>query len=274
MKNTIVYIIILFAITSCYRERIDLELNDNENKKVVVTGFISTLDEYPAININYTVDYTGPLKTDPISGASVQLTDGQQTYELVENTPGKYISTTAWTPVIGAQYDLRILIDQQEYTSSHKLYPCPEIQNLQSQRIDEWEDEEDPDHIYEVLFDFQENSTTGDGYYGVSYTKGSPIGDTLFVGGFVNDDIGNGQYFENVGITDYDYLHALGDTAIVEIYSIGTKSVDYLIELATETFRGGPFDPPPANVSTNITGGAIGYFMIADARTSVLIISE
>lgn len=274
MKNTIVYIIILFAITSCYRERIDLELNDNENKKVVVTGFISTLDQYPTINVNYTVDYTGPLKTDPISGALVQLTDGQQTYELVENEPGKYISTTVWNPIIGAQYDLRILIDQKEYTSSHKLYPCPEIENLRSQRIDKWEDEGNTNHIYEVLFDFQENSTTGDGYYGVSYEKGTPIGDTLFVGGFVNDDIGNGQYFENVGITDYDYLHALGDTAIVEIYSIGTKSVDYLIELATETFRGGPFDPPPANVSTNITGGAIGYFMIADARTSTIIISD
>lgn len=272
MKNLCFYIFILCSIVGCYQERIDLDLNDNENKLVVITGFVSTLDTFPTINVSYTVEYTGPLKSDPISNATVEMTDGQNTYVLEETTPGKYKSTTSWNPIIGAQYDLLVRIGQKEYTSSHKLYSCPAIENLQSKRIDNWEDEDDTTHVYEVFFDFQENPEKGDGYYGVSYTKGSPIGDTLFVGGFVNDDIGNGLYFEEVGITDYDHLHARGDTAIVEIYSIGTESVDYLDEIAAETFRGGPFDPPPANVSTNITGGAVGYFMVADARSSTFII--
>jgi len=58
----------------------------------------------------------------------------------------------------------------------------------------------------------------------------------------------------------------IGDTVIVELHSIGKESTDFLEEISNVVYRGSPLDPPPSNVSTNFEGGAVGYFIMADAR--------
>ena len=63
----------------------------------------------------------------------------------------------------------------------------------------------------------------------------------------------------------------------LEMMSIPEEYNDYLIEVMSETaWRGGPFDAIPANVSTNISGGAMGFFYAAaiTRQSSVFIESE
>ncbi len=270
MKYLILATFSILILSSCFRERIDIDLNE-ENKKFVVTGFISTLDETQFIKVSKTVNYLGSLGIDPVTGANVTLNTNMNTYTLAETEPGTYELPTSWDPVLGADYTLRVEAEGESFTSVHKLRPCPEIENLR-QQIDDDVDEEDSTFIYQTLFDFQEIPGEGDAYYGIDYKKGHIAGDSLLNGGFTNDEFIDGQYIEDVELTEDDRLYQIGDTAVVEIYSIGNQTQKFLVDIELEVYRGGPFDPPPANVRTNISGGAIGYFIIADARREEIVI--
>ena len=94
----------------------------------------------------------------------------------------------------------------------------------------------------------------------------------MIYGQFTNDDFIDRIYFEDIVLSEDDRLFAQGDTAIVELHSIGKETADFLNDILLEVFRGSPFDAPPANVHTNISGVAIGYFIMADARRSQVII--
>ena len=123
--------------------------------------------------------------------------------------------------------------------------------------------ETDSIHIYETIFSFQEIPGEGDAYYGVDYITGSTDKDTLFNGQFTNDEFVDGEYFEDIEISDYNRLFKLGDKVVLDIFSIGFETSEYLLDVQTEVFRGGLFDPPPVNVRTNISGGALGYFIVS-----------
>jgi len=59
---------------------------------------------------------------------------------------------------------------------------------------------------------------------------------------------------------------------VVDLYSVGTATADFFGDVERERFRGSPFDPPPANIRTNIVGGGFGYFIVSGANREFLIV--
>ncbi|MFT5980547.1 MAG: hypothetical protein ACI898_001319, partial [Flavobacteriales bacterium] len=67
----------------------------------------------------------------------------------------------------------------------------------------------------------------------------------------------------------------LGDTVFIEQYNIGEAAYDIFIGIMNETeWNGGLFDAPPANVETNLSNGALGYWGAAGVSTKSTIIAE
>ena len=258
-------------MTSCFYDRVELNYNQNENKKVIITGWITDLNEPQYITVQNTVNYLGENNFDPITDALVTLSDSQQTYELSHHNNGEYQLPDTWQAIIGDTYELEVILSGNTYTSSHKMRPCPEIENFFTREIDDITDT-DSIHIYESIFSFQEIPGEGDAYYGIDYTVGSIDKDSLFNGQFTNDDFVDGEYFEDIEISDYDRLFMVGDEIVLDIFSIGKETSDYLVDVQTEVFRGGIFDTPPANVRSNISGGALGYFITSGAKRATLVV--
>ncbi len=274
MKKYILSLIVIVSLSSCFKERIELDLNTGENKKVVVLAWITTLDEPQFVDLSYTLNYLGKAEPEKISGASVVLSDETQNYTLLEKPSeekGKYFLPDNWTANVGDNYKLKINFEGEEYTSEHQMRPCPDLVNIYSAVIEE-ELEGFEEDVYETFISFLENPGTGDAYYAVDYKKGGLQGDTLFNGGYDDDQFIDGLFFEDIGLTDYDRPHLLGDTVVIDFYSIGLETANFLQDIESEIFRGSPFDPPPTNVRTNITGGAVGYFIVSDARREELVI--
>lgn len=269
--NKLIAFILLITLTSCFEERIELDYNQNENKKVIITGWITDLDEPQFISVENTVNYLGENVPDPISDAVVSISDSQSSYELAHQENGKYFLPTNWTATIGETYTLTVVYDGNTYTSSHKMRACPEIENFFIREVEDISDT-DSIHIYESIFSFQEIPGEGDAYYGIDYVEGTTDNDTLFNGQFTNDDFVDGEYFEDIDISDYDRLFKIGDKVVLDIFSIGFESSEYLVDIQTEVFRGGLFDTPPANVRTNISGGALGYFIASGANRETLVV--
>lgn len=270
MKNYIGLLLIV-TMTSCFYDRIELDYNQDENKKVIITGWITDLDERQYVTVQNTVNYLGENNPDPISTAVVSISDSQDTYSLTHESEGKYYLPETWQAVIDDTYKLEVVHNGNTYTSSHKMRACPVIENFFTREVDDISDT-DSIHIYESLFSFQEIPGEGDAYYGIDYIENSTDRDSLFNGQFTNDDFVDGEYFEDVEISDYDRLFKIGDRIVLDIFSIGFETSEYLLDVQTEVFRGSIFDTPPANVRTNISGGALGYFIASGANRATLVV--
>lgn len=277
MKN-LLFILIVLSLSSCFQDRIEIDLNE-ENQKLVITAWINDLDEPQFVTVAKTVNYLGPVSQALVSDAIVTLRNSFEEFSLVEGAKGKYYLPNDWTAILGEKYTLTVRVDDIDYEASHLMRACPVIQNANYliYDFDELGEEEvnlDSIYVYGTIFDFQETLGEDDAYYAIDFLKGTMAGDSMRNGGFANDDFVDGEYFEGLQLSEFDRLYADGDTAIIELYSIGDETANFLFDIESEIFRGGPFDPPPANVRTNFTGGAVGYFIISGAQKVEIVIEK
>ncbi len=267
----------IFSLSSCFMDRIEIDLNE-ENEKVVITAWITDLDEPQFVTVGKTVNYLGPISQEFVSDAIVILSNSTNEFILEEGTQGKYFLPHDWTGIYGETYTLKVEFENTTYTASHTMRSCPELLNVDyvEYDLDDFSDEDvniiDSFHVYGTTFDFQETPGEGDAYYAIDFLKGTMQGDSMRNGGFANDDFVDGEYFEGIELSEVNRFYAIGDTAVLEFYSIGEESANFLMDIESEIFRGSPFDPPPANVRTNFTGGAVGYFIISGAQSQEIII--
>ncbi len=272
MHKLIIVLAVLITFTSCFKERIDIDNNTEENKKIVITGWITSLEEPQFINISRTVNYLGGFQEDKVSGAVVTLQDGISTYTMTEKEAGTYYLPDDWVARLGDDYNLKVVFDNKEYTATHTMTPCPEMENIYYDISEDYEEGEDEEPYFDPVFSFQETEGEGDAYYAVSYPKGTLFGDSLIYGAFASDDFSDGIYFEDIYLPTGADGFFVGDTAVMDFYSIGLETASYLQDIENEIYRGSPFDAPPANVRTNIEGGAIGYFIASGARREEIVI--
>ncbi len=261
MKNILIYFSAILFLSSCFQERIELDLNEG-NSKIAIVAWINDLDEDQFITVRKSANYLGNEQQEKISNAICLLDDGSQTYTLIERQPGVYFLPEDWVPVYDQSYSLDVRIDDVTYSASSRMRSCPQIENPDFLQYTEGDYVDSMKYL--ALFSFQETPGEGDAYYAINYLKGSTDGESLRNGGFANDDFVDGEYFEDIVVSeDENRLFNPGDTVVFELFSIGLESNNYLMDIESEIFRGSPFDAPPANVRSNFNNGAVGYFIMS-----------
>ncbi len=266
---------ILFAITSflamACEEEINVDLNKGENKRLVVEGGITTANKSHSVKLTYTTDYFSEEPTPYASGAEVSISDGTNNYPLLEESesPGVYKTDPAtFKAVPSRMYTLKIkLANGEEYTAKDSLPPVSDIDSIG------FGFDKVPFNdifFYKVLFYGQDPPQKGNYYLWDLYLDGKLYNDTLSETAFQPDDFVNGSY-----VRDFEIYWLLEDEikqdttdVTVEMLGISQGYYKFLIELLSETaWSGGMFSGAPANVSTNVSNGGIGYFYSADVDT-------
>lgn len=259
-------------LTGCFKERIDLELNNENNRRLVVNAWITNADEPQSVNLSYTSDYFDQLEKNAVENADITMKVGETETSLIYSANGDYLLPGDWRGKVGETYLLTIDLEGESYMATSTMRPMPEIENVFAEPSEEYESEFEEEKFYDVYFSFLDNEGEGDGYYGIVYPKGTLIGDSLVNGDFINDEFIDGAYFEDVNLT-YSKL-VLGDTAVLDLHSIGIETSAYLQDIQDEIFRGGLFDPAPVNVRSNFTNGALGYFITSGMTRIEYVIEE
>lgn len=259
------YLLCICILSSCFTERIDLDLNDGF-KKVVISAWLTDLDEQQTVLLNYSAPYLKPTEIDYINQADVALEFGDSTiiFNHVEN--GLYEAPELWRPTAGNEYTLKVTVDGKTHEATALMRSMPELEDIRT--LQTFETDSIP--LYEVYFSFQENEGKGDGYYGFDYIKGSPKADSLSREGFMYDDFLDGYYFTDVVLTTDGFI--LGDTVVLDVYSIGKDAAQFLEDIIAETFKDGIFNPPPVNIRSNFSGDAFGYFIVSGAKRYEVIV--
>lgn len=284
MKNLKYISIVLFSllivfVISC-TERIDIEL-DSSYSRLVVEGNISSDTMAHTILLSQSTDYYTDQPPPRISNAIVKLDDGvnpQITLSENDTLPGHYQTPVDYFGVPGRNYNVDITLSEDlnginEYKAGSDLRPVTIIDSIQVVYNVDWEG-------YEVKIYALDPPSVD--YYTFSVLRnGVMLTDTINEIGITDDSFYNGNYTN--GITVYflngegDEQVNIGDTITLRMSSITEEYYYFIADFMNETFefRNPLFSGPPANISTNLSEGAVGFFAAySNAYSSVVYNGE
>jgi len=263
------FIIITFTVLSSCYEKIEVDLQDDEEYTLIVEGGITDeADKAHQITLKTSKAYYDTSGAPVISGAHITLTDGKKEYLLSENEPGVYeTDPEEFTGKPGNTYILNITLPNgDKYKATEYM---DEVVHIDSANwIYEYFDIAD-EYFYKILYYGPEPKGFGDHYYWNLYINNKLYNDTLRETTIADDALVDGNYifdFEIYWLTEKDIKEDTSEI-IVEIRSTSENYYDFHYQtLYQSVYRGGMFDPPPANIRTTnvIPVGhdkyAFGYF--------------
>lgn len=263
----ILYIIpaVLIFLHSC-TERIDIELDDSFTR-LVVYGAITTDTTTHYVELSTTSSYFYNEAPPPVTGASVEISDDLGNMEsLSEVEPGRYATSSLFFGLSGRTYTLRIELAEainghSSYMASSSLSPIYPIDSIGLVYQPDWGEK----GFYEVTCYYQDPPTTD--FYMFNIFKNRVMLTDSIRERFVTDDaFYNGNYTNGIGVGYLDQskeseVLSIGDTVTFQGCNITEEYYNFIVTLQTETGYQNPmFSGPPANVKSNISNGAVGFF--------------
>ncbi len=274
-----------FALVSC-EKTITLDLEQTQ-PKMVIEGFLTfdsvgnPVETY--IKLSKSAWFYDKGAKPPVSGASVKVSDGEAEYEFVESpeVKGYYLPKTSMKGKFGRTYQLTVNAEGKTYTAADRLiFSASRINNMESvfdedlkkelENTDDLTDEEKAEFYRVFLYaDVVKNPSERTNFRFKFYKNGIPR-NFEGQGVFVADD----EFIkENVDGIEFATPYALNDTAKIEIYVISREALVYYMDLSTVLNNdGGMWGPVPANARTNLSGGALGFFQLAQVTTSEIVV--
>jgi hypothetical protein len=275
--NTI--IIFIFLLSSC-TEPYETEL-ESGFIRFVVQGSINNELKAHQVVLTESADYFSNVPAKKITGASVSISDGENTYSLHEISDGLYeTDTIAGEP--GKTYTLNISSGGKSYEASCYLNYCPPIDSINFGYYDLSAYDIVDSSVYVLLSAFE--PPTPDNYYMWNVYRNDTLEtDTINEVYFSDDFFINGAYMSDVEVGWVRKVE-IGDTITLEMLAITKEYYDYVYQLLSVTdWNMGPFGGPPANPNGNIfevidndnnNDDPLGFFLAYSTFSITKIIPE
>lgn len=268
----IVYILLFIPLLQSCTEVIDFDLND-EQARIVIDAVLTDEVKQHQVRLTKSTSFYFNEIAPTVSGADVSISGGGEVFQFTESAtePGLYLSAANAQGKIGVIYTLNVFAENETYTAIDTLRGVSEIDTVFAfPQIDTLFT---LDTSYTIIMFGQEKPGRGDHYMWNYYVNDTLRSPELRDKNFGNDDFVDGSnpvdgfpVFTGINFEDIE----VGDRVRLEMLSVGEDYLDYAFELFLQTdFRGGFFDGPPANIRTNLSNGALGYF-----RTSAVVIDS
>lgn len=247
----IVGLILLMALFSSCEKVIDVNLN-NAEKKFVIEAKVPDSRGAARVAISLTQNFDEPNGTDPVTGASVKVTErGGAVYTFTDSGNG-YYGQADLVAEPGKTYDLEVVINGQTFTATSTVPTPVAIDSL---------------FITDESF-FGETRKMAN----VTYTDPAGRGNYYRFLQYINnvrqtqyqvmsDDYIDGRTNTSTIFNFSDEEEAIksGDRVRVILQSIDAGMYKYWYSLLRGA-TGGDQQAAPSNPVTNLRGGALGYF--------------
>jgi hypothetical protein len=268
-SNYILLILITVILSAC-SEVIDFDLNDQENSRLVVEGNITDQTKEHTVKLTRTSSYYENEPAPKETGANVTISDGVSLHTLTETSPGIYQTASNYKGEIGKTYTLDITTTNNDfYTASSTLTSVSHIDTIlvdlqEGMKGGGGDEDEDSEFVLALKHYGPEPATTGNNYMWLVTLNDINKTETVTDITFVTDEFVNGNYIADFNIHEIDVEEVpLVDTLRlnVELHSISREYHDFLLAIFLETeYNGTLFSGPPANIPSNISNGALGFF--------------
>lgn len=246
-------------LTSC-EKNITPDLNPGE-PKVVIEGVVTNGPGPYTVRLTRSADYYQATQPQGVTGATVIITDSQNNRDTLRYVAEGRYQTRTLRGVAGRTYTLRATVGTATYTATSTLPALVPLDRLTSES-----------QVFGkiVYANFTDPATTANYYrwvYQVNGVQQSGIftaNDRLFDGLRTRQALFSGPNTDNALET--------GDRVRVEMQSIDAPVFNYFFALSQVSGNGPNQVATPANPTTNVTGGALGYFSACSVSTDTLTI--
>jgi hypothetical protein len=276
MKHILIIVFTtILAFGSC-TEKIDLDLNQGENNRLVVEGSITTEYKIHQVKLTRTSAYFQNQKGIPELNALVSIRNNDTTINLFDiKNNGTYLTDRKYAGKTGKKYTLQIkLANGQEFSASETILPVSQMDSVKYQYIKPELPFNKTAHYHINIF-VREDPAPGNYYQWEIFMDGNHVTDTLRLKVFASDEYVNGSYLSNWTI------YRIPETKLrneqheikVQMLSVSKEKYTFYYAILLETiYSGSAFSGTPANVPSNISNGALGFFSASAVSESTLII--
>jgi len=241
-------IIAIFTLFAC-KKVISLDLSTAPST-IVIEGNVTNDTDYFQVNITKTVGFYQSNTFPTISGAIVKIIDSTvgTSDSLIETQAGVYTTTKKRIGIIGHTYLLDVIAGGKEYKSSStmpKIVPLDSISFLTTTVFGRFNTN--------AVVNFQDPQGVSNYYNFIETFRNIPPKQIHVI----DDRISDGRYISRQIFNDSTLNHK--DTVDIEMQCIDKNVFKYLEELSGQDATNGQ-PTSPADPTSNITNGALGYF--------------
>jgi Domain of unknown function (DUF4249) len=263
MKGSYLHTILIVMLMAC-EESIDRPVPLEGTDTLIVEGILTNELKSHVIKLSHPRSQNGSQV--PAAGATLQVIEGNTTYLVNESPvePGSYI-TQEMQAVFGKTYTVHILYQGKEYKAQDSSVPVEPLPGLNYRKEDD----------RYILNRIESGSSPNFTQHDITWKKTH----TCAVGESCEGKV----IFYDLKSIDVNDLFKPGQTEfafpgnatiIRKKYSCSPAFQNFLRSMLSETeWRGGVFDVQRANASTNLTGGAMGFFAVSTVLSDTTIIS-
>ena len=279
-------------ITACTEEEVTLDLKNTGNPyQIAVDGGVFSLGGHQFLKLTVPFEQNGKVK--PASGAKVEVSDGQNTYQYYETDElGEYKSIEEFAGKVGKVYTLKIEFNGNTYSASDSMVAATEIEleqipaGEQSKylKVESWSDI-NPDDI--VFYDFASIELSKHKFGCVETASWVFRDDSMFIKTPKNIVFAEKYYSHEQSIpqgvfpmatwgsgVSYNEERANSPVQCVKM-SMSDRYYDYRVsEFNLTDWSGGMFSTIPGNTKTNLSKGGTGYFYASDVKIRYLDLDE
>ncbi|HOV10658.1 MAG TPA: DUF4249 family protein [Bacteroidales bacterium] len=270
MKKTILYLLLL-GLVSCEKQ-VDWPVQNDGTAYVVVDGILTNEAKAHPIRLTRSVSALN-MPPEAVSGAGVIVSNADSSWFLTEQpgNPGVYCTPANFSAKVGVLYTLLVSIDGSVYTAKSRMVPnTPLILARYARSASE--------NLFRITW-------VANAYNAAHPAMYELLLDWSQVPGYESLDPDNCRarlFYYSLPTIDVSQVFApemekvlfpAGTKIIERKYSLNPEYVEFLRALISETnWKGGLFDSAPANVPTNLSSGATGFFAACHVITDSLIV--
>jgi hypothetical protein len=250
-------VIVLFTGLGC-KKVIDVNLNDAD-PQIVIEGNIYSAPGPYYVQISRTVNYSANNQFPPVTGATVIIKDltAGQSDTLTELPKGLY-ATRKLNGIEGRMYQLQVITAGKVYSANSKMPSAAQLDSVSFEKISRPGSKTD----WYAVINYQDSIGISNYYLFTLFVNGRKINNT-----FVYDDrFSDGRYVSRTLRTDSAYINP-GDSVRVLMQHMGKEGFDYYSSFSQVTGNGALQTISPANPNSNLSGGALGYFIASYTST-------
>ena len=268
MTKTIIYSILFALLAAACTEKINVKL-DTTYTRVVVDGSIQSDTGVYSISLTKSADYFSNTSVPRVVNAVVTLSDGENTIKLHESQKGVsgiYLTDPDFAGKVGKTYTLHVdLPEAVAGTTSIEavsaLLPVTRLDSIGTVFHQEW----GPKGIWTIRLWAQEPGNETNYYLFNLYKNGKLLTDTITKKVVSDDKFYNGSYMTGVDVIYLNNDHSWetikpGDTITLQMSGITKEYFNFINEVDQSGFNIPFFSGPPANISSNVNNGGVGFF--------------
>ncbi len=261
--------VLFLALTSCI-ETVDIASIGDTTPKIAVEGMITNEAKPHIVRLRFSRLAVSGASANSVTGARVSISDGENTFLLQEIADGVYATEPTVKGEVGKTYTLTIEYNGSTFTASDVMPAPVEF------------DEGDNVFVFDKYFFGSPSRGFTISYPLVTYGAEKPVKTELTVLPVSpNANGGRSSYYYFPGIDSEGLIpttatpleFAFGDTIQQKKIAISDDHYRFVRAVLLETkYYGGVLSSVPANVQTNVSNGAVGFFAASSAvtRKSVL----